>query len=225
VTRVKILLIATMIVGAFGFVAVPKVWALFTAETSNMSVTAASGTFTMNLQVNGEATNCFSYSAGANADNVNSSCTPLRTDTVANELYPGDSATATVAVENAGSVAASDLRVFMPGGCTFQKTASAAAGNGGNPCSTGGWMFSIQETTSGTKCWYPVVQNSACPFNADTLSTFSTRTTATSGLSLGSGPAAQATRTFVIGVQVPSNAANTLQGEAAVFALAWHMTS
>jgi len=225
VTRIKILLIATMLVGASGFVAVPKVWALFTAETSNMSVTAGSGTFTMNLKVNGEAADCFSYSSGANADNVNSSCTALRTDTVANELYPGDIATTTVTVTNAGSVGSTDLRVFMPGGCTFQTTASAAAGNGGNPCSTNGWMFSIEETTSGTKCWYPVVQNSACPFNASTLSTFSTRTTAANALSLGSGPAAQATRTFVIGVQVPSNAANTLQGEAAVFALAWHMTS
>lgn len=213
-----------MLVGAFGFVTVPKVWALFTAETSNMSVTAGSGTFTMDLTVN-DGSDCFSYSSGAGGDNVNSTCSTLRTDTAANELYPGDSATATVAVKNAGSVAATDLRVFMPGGCTFQKTASAAAGNGGNPCSTGGWMLYIQETTSGTKCWYPVVQNSACPFNADTLSAFATRTTATSGLSLGSGPSAQATRTFVIGVQVPSTAANTLQGEAAVFALAWHMTS
>ena len=213
-----------MLVGAFGFVAVPKVWALFTAETSNLNATAKSGTFTMDMKV-GAGADCFSYSSGPAADNVNSTCDTLRADTAPNELYPGDSATTTLTIKNAGSIGATDLRVYMPGGCTFQKTASATAGNGGNPCTTGGWMFYIQETTSGTKCWYPVVQNSACPFNTDTLSTFASRTTATSGLSLGSGPAAQATRTFVVGVQVPSTASNTLQGEAASFVLAWHMNS
>jgi hypothetical protein len=224
VRHVKLLLVAAMLVGAFGFVTVPKVWALFTAETTDLNASATSGTLTMDLKV-GAGTDCFSYSSGPSGDNANSSCDTLRTDIAANELYPGDSTTTTLTIKNAGSLNASDLRVFMPGGCSFQKTASATAGNGGNPCSTGGWMLYIQETGATTKCWYPVVANGSCSFSADTLSGFAIRTTATTGVSLGAGPAAQATRTFVVGIQVPSNASNTLQGEAAKFVLAWHMRS
>jgi len=223
VTQLKILLVSTMVVGLLGFVAVPRVWALFTAETSNLNATATSGTLTLDFNAN--ATDCFSYSSGALGDNENDTCT-LRADTVANELYPGDISTTTVTIKDTGSVAASELRVFMPGGCTNVTTASATTGGGANPCTTNGLMFYIQETTGSTKCWFPTVANGACSLTASSLSTFATtRTTAVNGLSLGAGPAAQGTRTFVIGVQLPSTVNNTYQGQAAKFSVAFHMTS
>ena len=48
--------------------------------------------------------------------------------------------------------------------------------------------------------------------------------TVTSALDVGAGPAAGATRYFKLGMQLPTNASNTLQGEEALFALTWHMT-
>jgi hypothetical protein len=46
-----------------------------------------------------------------------------------------------------------------------------------------------------------------------------------SALDLGTGPAHGQSRYFVIGMRLPSNASNALQGQAALFSLRWHVTS
>ena len=87
----------------------------------------------------------------------------------------------------------------------------------------------MQETNASftaTKCWYPNT-GTTCAFSGTLgLATFkNTYKTPATALSLGSGPAALQKRYFVIGVQVPSTATNSVQGKVAAFDLTWHLTS
>ena len=82
-------------------------------------------------------------------------------------------------------------------------------------------------TSSGTPttCWFPSAVG-ACAFAANSLQVFATNVNSTSSaLSLGGGPAHAQTRYFKIGLQLPSDASNSLQGEAAVFGLTWHLST
>lgn len=222
--RLKLALLATMATGAIGSIAVPGVYAVFTAETRNTQASAASGTLTMDLTV-GAGSPCYSYTGPASPGNVNTSCNALLTFNAASELYPGEPKTTTVTVRNDGSLPASDLLVFMPGGCTPANTADwPYTPNTGDPCAAGGMQFYIEETTPGSqKCWFPSGA-APCAFTAN-LSSFAARTTLATALDLGPGPAAQGTRTFTIGLQVPSTSNNTYQGRAATFALNFHLNS
>jgi hypothetical protein len=221
--KLKLVLLGTMAIGALGSIAVPGVYAVYVAETRNTQATVSSGTLTMDLVVNGGSP-CYSYLGPASPGNVNTNCDSLVTFSSSAEMYPGEPVTIPVTLRNDGSLAASDLAVYMPGGCTKAATTGASSPGTGDPCAAGGMQFYIQETTaSGPKCWFPAAAG-ACSFTSD-LSSFAARTTLGLSLDLGAGPAAQQTRTFTIGLQEPINASNTLQGQAATFALAWHLTS
>lgn len=221
--RLKLTLLAVMAAGALGSVAVPGVYAVFNAEARNLPSTAGTGTLTMDLVVGGGSP-CYSYNGPASPGNVNTSCDALATYSPSAELYPGEPKTVTVTVRNDGSLAASDLLVYMPGGCTPVSTADAPAPGSGNPCAAGGMQFYVEESTpGGPKCWFPAAAG-ACSFTAD-LATFAGKTTLATALDLGAGPAAQQTRTFTIGLQVPSSANNTYQGRGASFVLDWHLNS
>ncbi len=78
-----------------------------------------------------------------------------------------------------------------------------------------------------TFCWYPDYSAGACTLSAGTLNYFFTNAPPANpySLSLGypSGPVHAATRYFQVIVQLPTGASNTLQGEAAVFTLNWHV--
>lgn len=221
--RLKLALLATMAIGAVGSFAVPGVYAVFTAETRNTQASAASGTLTMDLVVGGGSP-CYSYSGPSSPGNVNTGCDALATFDAAAELYPGAAKTVAVTVRNDGSLPGADLLVFMPGGCTPVNTPAAPSPGGGDPCAAGGMQLYIEETTPGSqKCWFPSGA-APCAFTAD-LSSFAARTTLATALDLGAGPAAQGTRTFTVGLQVPSNSTNAYQGRAATFALNWHLNS
>lgn len=227
--KLKLALLATMAIGAVGGIAVPGVWANFTADAGNLQATSMSGTLTMNMTVDrggGPGSACISYQGTSNA---NSSCDAIAVYSTSAELYPGEPTVTKFALANTGSLNASDLRVYMPGGCTFVATPDAPAPGGGSPCASTGLQLSIQENSdaAGTplKCWYPAPATAGACSSWSTVSSFAIRTTAALGLSFGAGPNAQQTRYFQVGVQLPTNAANTLQGEAAKFALAWHLTS
>jgi hypothetical protein len=227
--RVKLALLATMAIGAVGGITVPGVWANFTADAGNMQATAMSGTLTMNMTVDrgsGPGAACASYLGTSNA---NTSCDAMVVYSPTAELYPGEPKVTKFALVNTGSLNASDLRLYMPGGCTFVATPDAPAPGGASPCTATGLQLYIQENSDavGTplKCWYPAPATAGACSTWSTVSSFAIRTTAALGLTFGAGPNALQTRYFQIGVQLPTNAANTLQGEAARFVLAWHLTS
>jgi hypothetical protein len=226
--RLKLVLVAMLTTGAMGSIAVPRVWAIFTAQAGQIPASVSSGTLAIDAKV-GAGSACFSYNGPASPGNVNSSCTALYTYSPSTELYPGEPVTIDVAIHNDGSLNVGDLLLFLPGGCTVTATGDAAAPaqGGGNPCASGGLQVSIEEDASSggaaLKCWYPASAG-ACSLTGN-LSTLATATSVASALDLGSGPVSGGTRFFRLGVQEPSTASNTLQGEAANFVVAWHANS
>jgi len=223
----KKVLLTAMVVGALGSVTVQRAYALFNTETRNSPSSISSGTLTFDTTV-GTGTACYSYGGPSSPGNVNTSCDALFTYSAAAENYPGVPQTVKIAIRNDGSIGASDLGLFMPS-CTPAATGDAPSPGGGNPCAANGDELYVQETASDQTtplvCWYPVTTQT-CSFGASGLSTFaSSHADSAHVLDLGSGPAAQATRYFTIGIQLPTTASNTLQGEAAQFLLTWHMAS
>ena len=228
-SRLKIALLATMAIGAVGGIAVPEVWANFTADAGNFQATSMSGTLTMNMTVDrgsGPGSACLSYQGSGNA---NTSCDAAFVYAPASEMYPGEPKVTKFALVNTGSLNASDLRLYMPGGCTVAVTPDAPAPGGGSPCASTGMQIYVQENSNAAgaplKCWYPAPATAGACTTWSTVSSFAIRTTAALGLSFGAGPTALQTRYFQVGIQVPANAGNTLQGETAKFVLAWHLTS
>lgn len=113
-------------------------------------------------------------------------------------------------------------------------TAASPAGSppsgagSGNPCLTGGAQLSIQETNASgtaTKCWYPTTATTCTFSGTSDLGAFTSHQTSATALDLGAGPTATGTRYFQIGVQLPSTAANALQGTGAAFTLHWYALS
>jgi hypothetical protein len=227
--RLKLALLATMAIGAIGGITVPGVWANFTADARNTQATAMSGTLTMDMAVDRgtlPVNTCTSYQG---TNNTVSTCDAAAVYAPAAEMYPGEPKVTKFTLTNTGSLNASDLRVYVPGGCTFTATPDAPSPGGGNPCSSVGLQLYIQENAdaAGTplKCWYPAPATAGACTGWSTVSSFAIRTTPALGLSFGAGPNAQQSRYFQIGVQLPPTASNTLQGEAAKVVLAWHLTS
>jgi predicted ribosomally synthesized peptide with SipW-like signal peptide len=218
--------LATMIVvGGISSLTVGGTFALFNSQESNAQSSIASGTLTLSDTVtSGSATACFSYGAGSSA-NVNNTCEGVFAMSAQN--YPGVTAKAEVTILNNGSLDGTDLSLYMPGGCATVATTGAPSPGGGDMCASTGALFYVQETDMAgtpTKCWYPSAAGTTCTVTS-TLSTFKTNFTSTiAALDLGTGPAHGASRYFEIGMQIPSTATNTLQGEAAQFGLTWHIT-
>ena len=223
--RLKLVLAGLIAFGGLSSLTVTGTFALLTSEESNHGSSVASGTLTFTNTVN-TGTACTSYGGPASPGNVNSSCDALITSATQN--YPGTPITPVqVNIANNGSLDGADLSVYMSS-CTASATPGAPAPGGANPCATNGAQFYVQETTSTgtpTTCWFPSAAGS-CAFAANSLRVFATNyTSATSSLDLGAGPAHGQTRYFRIGMQLPSNASNALQGEMAVFNLTWHLST
>jgi hypothetical protein len=220
---VKQILATLLLVGGLSSLTVGGTFALLSSQESNAHGFVSSGTLTLGNTVGTTGTTCFSYGAGSTL-NVNNACDALFT--TATQNYPGVPATVKVTITNNGSVDASDLSVYMPS-CANAVTPGAPAPGGGNPCAAGGDQFYIQETDAS---WNPTtcrfLGSSPCTFSADSLNLFSANaSTPATALDLGAGPAHGQSRYFVIGMQLPSNASNTLQGQTAQFGLTWHLTS
>lgn len=104
---------------------------------------------------------------------------------------------------------------------------SPPSGTGsGNPCS-GVEEFYVQEVNSGgsvVQCYYPPAMGTTCSFSGTyTLGIFTGLDQLGNTLALGTGPSATSSRYFKIGVALPSNADNTMQGTEALFTLHWYM--
>jgi len=98
----------------------------------------------------------------------------------------------------------------------------------GNPCVTGTAQLYIQETNASgtaTQCWYPTTATTCTFSGASDLGAFTSHKSSATALDLGAGPTATSTRYFQIGVQLPSSAANALQGTDAAFTLHWYAQS
>jgi hypothetical protein len=221
---VKKVLASLIVIGALSSVTAGGTFALLNSQESNALTNVATGTLTFSNTVD-TGTACFSYGGPASPSNTNVACSAFFTSATQN--YPGVPLIARLTLTNNGSLDISHLSVYMPS-CTNGTTPGAPTPGGGNPCAAGGAQFYIQETTSGfaaTNCLYPAAAG-ACAFGTDSLSIFATNANSTAtALDLGAGPAHAQARYFVIGMQLPSNASNTLQGQAAQFGLTWHITS
>jgi hypothetical protein len=84
----------------------------------------------------------------------------------------------------------------------------------------------VNDVSRDTSCWYPNTGNTVCTVTANTLYVFDANyLSSPSSLDLGAGPAHGKSRYFVIGMEVPAGASNTLQGVSATFPLTWHLTT
>jgi hypothetical protein len=224
--RLKKLLASLIAIGALSSITVTGTYALLNSEETNHS-TIASGTLTFSNTV-GSGTACFSYGGPSSPGNVNTGCDALLTSATLN--YPGVPITpVNVTITNNGSIDAARLSVYMPS-CTAAATPSAPAPGGANPCSTAGAQIYIQETTSAwtaTQCWFPAsTPPTPCAFASNSVRALAVNvSTPASAINLGSGPAHGQSRYFQIGMQLPSTASNALQGEEAVFALTWRIST
>jgi len=217
----KKVLLSAMVIGGLSFFTLANTFAVLNSEGSNTGSTIASGTLTIGNTV-GAGTSCFSYTS---ATNSNASCDALFSS--ASLAYPGTPVTVHVTIQNAGTIKASALSIYMPS-CTATASPGAPTPGGGNPCSTGGAMMYISESNSTfttNSCVFPT-SSGTCSFIANTVNALATtRNDANHMFTLGTtGLAPGASRYFIVAMQLPSTAANTLQGEEALFKLTWNLS-
>jgi len=214
-------LLSTGVITALGALGGLGAFASFTAQTRNPGNVFSEGTLVLNNTKTG-GTSCLSTGGGNTDVNVNNVCDQLLSLTV---KKPGDSGTATLAVANGGSIAASVFKVFGPT-CTNSDALAESYHGTGNPCSQ--VQLYIQQYSDSlfatpSACLYGGASGVTCDFSdtAKTVSAFTTSyNTSSNGLSIGA-LAAGATAHFKIGVQLPSSADNTYQGRQATFDLTW----
>ena len=197
-------------------------FASYSAQTTNPNNKFATGALVLtNTKQGGSA--CLSTAGGTTDTNVNNSCDQLLNLSV---KKPGDSATVNLTVQNSGSLPATMFKVFSSA-CADSNAAAETYHGTGSLCSK--VQLYIQQTdsafTAKTACIYGgAAVTNTCDFSdtAKTLTAFSTTyTNSTTGLSIGSGLAANTPNYFTIGMMLPSSADNTMQGRAASIDLSW----
>jgi len=220
-----------MLLVAVGLIAVAAggsgTFATFNAEVTNSGNTFASGTLFLHDFANGSATACKSEDDLTN--NTYSSCTFLF-----NADLSAGSQTATLALNNAGTISATGL-TFKVNGCTVT-TNSTATGSGvtfGSAPVCGDLWLTIQETGSGYSvpssdvfCAYgPSTTPPDCnaPDNTATLATATSFTPLKTTGNVNAGLASGATRYYVIRITPNVASNNTLQNRKVSFGLTWHL--
>ena len=221
------MLLSVLVVGGLTSFTVAGTYASLTAESTNHNATISSGTLVLSNTVKiGTTTGsaCFSYGSTTNSK----SCDPLVLSSTVQ--YPGGSVSyAYVTIANTGSVPAGSLALYMPN-CTVATTSGATTVGGGNPCTTiaNGLAMYVEETDSSftttsptATCKFPTISASLCTLTAGSFGFMHTKGSATTTYSLGEGLAAGQIRYYIVAFQLPSTAANNLQGEQANFDLTW----
>lgn len=209
-----------IVVGSMSFLTVTGTFAIMSSDTGNSGSKIASGTLTFSNTVGTTGTACYSFNGPLNA---NPSCDALLSS--ATLMYPGTLASAKVTIANDGSLDPSSLSVYM-GSCTQTSSPSAPSytSGGANPCGLNGLQFYLQETNSSwtpTKCWFPS-GTTTCALTDSTLYAFAnTYKSAGNLLDLGAGPTNGQSRYFIVGMELPTTASNSLQGQEAQFSLTW----
>jgi hypothetical protein len=212
-------LASMIVVGSMSYLTVAGTFAVMNGDTANRNSSIASGTLTFSNTV-GTGTACYSFNGPLNA---NPNCDALMSSSTL--MYPGALAQAKVTIANDGSLDPSSLYVYMPS-CTQASSPGAPSytSGGANPCGVNGAQFYLQETDSSwnaTKCWFPS-GTTTCALNANTLYGFSALyPNAGTTLDLGAGPTNGNSRHFIVGMELPAGASNSLQGQEALFSLTW----
>jgi len=232
-----------MLLTVVGLVAVAAggsgTFASFNAEVTNAGNTFATGTLILSNKVN-TLTTCYSNEAATN-DNINANCSQL---IAASNEKTGVSVNNYVTIKNEGTLAATDVKLFVPADQTGSVSCynhltgtfpgSDALAHTGNVCTH--LLFSVEEdsaqndSTTATSCVVGTAigsgphPNECDPTNGVNFSTFyGAHNTATNGLGLtGSGLAAGATHYYTVYVYLPDEN-NTYQGMTGAFDLSWHI--
>lgn len=227
--RIKQYLMLLAVVGLVSIASGSGTFASFSAQTTNAGNTFAAGTLFLHDTANG-GTTCTSESqtTGPNYNIDPAGCGILFTA----DLSQG-SATAHLALNNAGSLASTDLLASVPN-CAWSKTAGGSPTFISLPVDCSGVNVTIQETTTSSYavdryCAYGPSINAGVdcttPNNTATLADLKTAsqqllTTGAANAVLGAG----ATRYYVITVD-PSGVGtgNALQNLTLTFDLTWHI--
>jgi hypothetical protein len=196
-------------------------FATFNAEVTNQNNVFANGTLFLHATPNGGST-CTSESDTTN--NQGTGCTFLF-----NTTLTGGTHTATLQLNNAGTIDASDIK-FKIAGCTitdnFSVTGTHTTFGTAPACSD--LQLAIQETqsdfTTHTYCAYGTVSGSDCTIDtghnlgtATSLTTLLTTSGATATLVHG------ASRYYVIEINPNVATDNSLQNRKAQFDVTWHI--
>lgn len=235
---VKKLLLSFLVVGLLSTVTYQRVYAVLSAQTSNLNASVASGSLTLGdtVYANGGSSLTAGSACPSNwawsSDN-NTYCSTLSWDPSTGLRWPGQTVKAYVALQNTGSLRAAELQLSMPS-CTTTNTTGAPAwvfaGTGGNgDACAGGFEMYVQEVNdfsstspTDTQCVFPENVYSApvtdCSWVQDTVAGLN-------GITCWDlGPMdANATRYFVIGMRWDPVASNSLQGRMPAFSLRWHL--
>ena len=199
--------------------------AAFSAATTNPNNVFSTGTIVLsNTKQAGTA--CFSTGGGSTDTNSNTGCTTLLSLT---GQKPGQSGTASVTIQNVGTLDASAFKLYTSA-CTDSDASGETYHGTGSLC--GNVQLYIQQWsnsnfTGALTCLYggTTVANT-CDFS-DTSKTMGAYATARSSLAtaqtIGSGLTATSAAYFTIGVQLPSSAGNPLQGRQAAMDFTWHV--
>lgn len=195
-------------------------FASFSAETTNPGNTFATGTIVLSNTVD-SGTACLSTGgAGGVNTNINASCDKVFNVSV---KKPGDSYTADqLDLENAGSIAASALKLTA-GSCATSDASGESFHGTGDLCPL--LDVYVQEWTDNTYstpsvCVYGGGTATTCAFSgSDTLATLN----GASPFTLAGGLGAGSHRYFTVGVELQGTAGNTVQGRSAAVDLTWHI--
>jgi len=219
------MLLSLLAVGALGSVISVGTFASFSATTSNAGNTFATGTLVLSDKV-GTGSTCLSTNGGSTDTNANGGCSAMFSLAT---KKPGDASTVNMTIKNEGSLTPSTFKIYRSSACAASDASGESFHGTGDPC--GSVDLYVQETASdfttnvSNGCFYGGGSGGTnCSYSSSkTLSDFSTNyTNNASGLSLGPITAGT-TRYFVIGVQLESNAGNSMQGRTATFGFTWDM--
>ncbi|MGH8979782.1 MAG: hypothetical protein ACRDWE_02000 [Acidimicrobiales bacterium] len=216
----RALLVSFFLIGELVAVGVRGTMALDVSQLTNNQNAAFAGTLTLVTTTGTTTCQSAGGAVGTPASNHNTSCGSITL--TAGPLYPGQSATATIRIENNGSLKAGELSVYVPN-CTPT--------TGPSLCTA--LELEIQQSTP-TACYFPS-KTTSCSFDsysspggAGTLSAFRTRYKVTTRLILTGGLDALSSRTITVGFALPSfsnpTSGNTYQGLSAKVTLTWYLT-
>jgi hypothetical protein len=198
-------------------------FASFNARTANPGNLFANGTLVLsNTEATG--TSCLSTAGGTTDVNVNDGCDQLFDLTV---RKPGDSASARLTVANAGTVAASALRVFSAA-CTDGDVAAETYRGTGNPCAQVQLViqrYSDASFSTPVECVYGGGTATTCDFSdtTKTLAAFQgAHDSPTTGRTVGSGLASGAARHLEVRLLLPLSTDNSFQGRQATVDFTWY---
>lgn len=226
-------------------------FATFNAQVTNGGNTFATGSLALSTEANNDVgTLCYSYNGSGN---VNGACGAVIATSPAGQEPGGSVFTGTVVVKNEGTLPASTFKLFSPSSTDCVDSQVTALGSlndtTGNPLCHALVMY-VQETAqsgggTNTYCWYgySADSNQTCSSDTTTLDSNATNTIAdfdtnhtssapvelfpltSNGVHANSGVelAAGASRTFEIGIYLPTAAGNAVQALKSTFGFDWRL--